>query len=302
VNKSFDYNLTKFLVAVIESKSMVAAAEKLDLAPSGVSNAIAKLREHFNDPLFIKINGGVQPTPLANILYQRYAPIVAVMEDTAKINTVTSPQEKRRYQIRTNGLIEYWLSFYVLKTKYLSAGTGLNFVSSAIDNDLRLNMLRRREIDLDIGLPLERDASIYSELLFSLDVTIICRNNHPRIGYAISSVEFLYEKHATWSSVNHYSELSESMEELFIQRDSNVLISSESFINMLLNVAHSDLIMLVPRFFLPLIKANFPIREVKADFIKERKSHIFAYFHKSEANNRLIRQLIDIFKEINKNN
>ncbi|HGM5490693.1 TPA: LysR family transcriptional regulator [Serratia fonticola] len=296
MNTSFDYNLIKFLVTVMETKNMAAAATRLDIAPSGVSNAIAKLREYFNDPLFIKINGGVQATPLAITLYEQYVPVIATLDDAAKINRTSSQQIRRRFQIRTNSLVEYWLSFHVLKKGILLPGDSLNFVSSVTDNDIRLSMLRRREVDLDIGLVLERDASIYSEHLFDTEITLVCRQDHPRISDTITTEAYAKEQYVIWSSALFYTELTESLEEFLTQRGHNVLISTESFINIMLNVIHSDLVACMPRFFLPLLTSSFPIKEVKVDFLNNRKSSVYAYFHKSESKNRMIRQLIDTIK------
>ncbi|EOV4177082.1 LysR family transcriptional regulator [Yersinia enterocolitica] len=47
MHKQFDYNLIKFLVAVVDARSMSSASEKLDMAPSGISHAIGKLREYY---------------------------------------------------------------------------------------------------------------------------------------------------------------------------------------------------------------------------------------------------------------
>ncbi|HHL2500260.1 TPA: LysR family transcriptional regulator [Yersinia enterocolitica] len=69
MHKQFYYNLIKFLVAVVDARSMSGASEKLDLVPSGISHAIGKLREYYNDPIFIKVKNGVQPTSFARHLF-----------------------------------------------------------------------------------------------------------------------------------------------------------------------------------------------------------------------------------------
>ncbi|HEB1858047.1 TPA: LysR family transcriptional regulator [Yersinia enterocolitica] len=46
MHKQFDYNLIKFLVAVVDARSMSSASEKLDMALSGISHAIGELREY----------------------------------------------------------------------------------------------------------------------------------------------------------------------------------------------------------------------------------------------------------------
>ena len=44
---------------------MSQAAERLELSQSAISMSLAKLRKHFNDPLFVRTSAGMEPTPHA---------------------------------------------------------------------------------------------------------------------------------------------------------------------------------------------------------------------------------------------
>jgi DNA-binding transcriptional LysR family regulator len=60
-----DLNLLKLFAALIEAGSVTAAGERLHLAQSTVSHSLAKLRDAFNDPLFVRSTRGLQPTSRA---------------------------------------------------------------------------------------------------------------------------------------------------------------------------------------------------------------------------------------------
>ncbi len=66
--KGVDLNLLKALDAVMETRSVTRAAERLGLSQPAVSGMLTRLRETFDDPLFLRTQRGVIPTPRAEAL------------------------------------------------------------------------------------------------------------------------------------------------------------------------------------------------------------------------------------------
>lgn len=67
-NKNLDLNLLKAFDALMETRSVTRAAERLSLTQPTVSGMLTRLREAFDDPLFIRTQRGVLPTPRAESL------------------------------------------------------------------------------------------------------------------------------------------------------------------------------------------------------------------------------------------
>lgn len=63
-----DLNLIPYLVAMDEKRSVSRAARFLGVSQPRVSSALGRLREYFDDPLFIRTARGMQPTPRAEAL------------------------------------------------------------------------------------------------------------------------------------------------------------------------------------------------------------------------------------------
>ncbi|QIA63514.1 HTH-type transcriptional regulator YidZ [Vibrio astriarenae] len=63
-----DLNLLLTLQLLIQEKSVTKVAKRLSVTPSTVSKALAKLRNAFGDPLFIKTPQGLASTPLVDSL------------------------------------------------------------------------------------------------------------------------------------------------------------------------------------------------------------------------------------------
>ena len=63
--KDLDLNLLVLFKYLLAERSVAGAAKLLNVTPSTVSKGLAKLREWFADPLFVRGRRGLQPTNLA---------------------------------------------------------------------------------------------------------------------------------------------------------------------------------------------------------------------------------------------
>lgn len=66
--RKFDLNLLKMVVAIAQFGTISKAAEKLNVTQPAVSNALARLREITNDPIFIRGAQGQVPTEYGRTL------------------------------------------------------------------------------------------------------------------------------------------------------------------------------------------------------------------------------------------
>ena len=66
--RDVDLNLLRVFDAVLHEKGVTPAALRLGLTQPAVSNALARLRKLFGDPLFVRTPGGVDATPFAREL------------------------------------------------------------------------------------------------------------------------------------------------------------------------------------------------------------------------------------------
>ncbi len=60
---NLDLNQLRILIALDDERNMTRAAERLYVSQSAASHNLAKLRERFNDPLFVRTSRGMEPTP-----------------------------------------------------------------------------------------------------------------------------------------------------------------------------------------------------------------------------------------------
>jgi DNA-binding transcriptional LysR family regulator len=61
--KPFDLNLLQVVAALDATRSVTRAAQSLGMSQPGLSTALARLRRHFADPMFVRTSEGMRPTP-----------------------------------------------------------------------------------------------------------------------------------------------------------------------------------------------------------------------------------------------
>ena len=75
-----DLNLLRLFDAIYRTRSVSRAAELLGLSQPATSHALTRLRLVLKDPLFVRVAGGVRPSPRADRLAQTIQPAMAALE------------------------------------------------------------------------------------------------------------------------------------------------------------------------------------------------------------------------------
>ena len=77
---SIDIRLLMVFDAIYKTRSVTAAAVALDLGQPAVSVALAKLRRHFGNPLFVRTSNGMEPTPFSEGLVQPVREVLGALD------------------------------------------------------------------------------------------------------------------------------------------------------------------------------------------------------------------------------
>jgi LysR family transcriptional regulator, nod-box dependent transcriptional activator len=81
-----DLNLLVALDALLTERNITRAAERMHLSQSAMSNALGRLRTHFDDELLVQVGRRMEPTPRADTLQE------AVRDVLLRIDTTISAQ------------------------------------------------------------------------------------------------------------------------------------------------------------------------------------------------------------------
>lgn len=101
--KNLDLNLLVALDMLLIERNVSRAAERLHLTQSAMSNALKRLRDYFDDPLFVLIGRRMELTPRAEAMEHSVRDIIVRIESTISSEVRFDPsQTTRQFRILTS--------------------------------------------------------------------------------------------------------------------------------------------------------------------------------------------------------
>ncbi|NJO39404.1 MAG: LysR family transcriptional regulator [Cyanobacteria bacterium CRU_2_1] len=192
---AIDLNLLVVFDALMTEHHVTRAGQKIGLSQPATSNALSRLRDLFDDELFVKTPDGMQPTPKAIVLSQPIHQILLQVQSALTHDTPFVPKTSDR--LFTVGLSDY--TEFVLLPKLLkhleTVAPKVRILVRSIDRHRGLKMLDADEIDLAIGVFPEHSSWHQKQVLFHEQHICVCRKDHSRIKEKIALEDYLGASH-----------------------------------------------------------------------------------------------------------
>lgn len=197
---SIDLNLLPVFEAMIEERNVSRAAARVGLSQPAMSNAIRRMREAFNDPLFVRSSRGMQPTPRAE---QMAGPLLAALANTrlalSSEHQFSPKTTLQTFRVAMNDYSEWWIAAHLI-TRICAKSTSLNIQVKRVDSLFKAPEadLMNGSIDLAVGFcsdPATLGESILSETLSEEDNVVIARRGHPALRKAMNRETFASQDH-----------------------------------------------------------------------------------------------------------
>lgn len=179
-HSKIDFAELNLLQVVQRCGSFTAAAEELKVNQSAVSYTIAKLRNCFHDPLFVREAGKQVATDRCEDILRKSAHMLEVMEEMLQPHTFEPRQSTREITIACN----YYERVLVIPRivaaiRREAPGMTVKMINSLGDGQMKL---LNREADILIG-PFDRSESgFHSRKLFSDHYVCLVDPIHPEVG------------------------------------------------------------------------------------------------------------------------
>lgn len=147
--KKLDLNLLVALDHMIELRSVSAAADKMFMSQSAMSNALTRLRDYFDDPLLVQVGRRMEVTPRAESMRGAIRDILVRIEATIESQPEFCPdQSSREFNIL---LSDYSLRVLMPSVfRLLSAQNATIRLNLHAQTDLPHALLERGEMDFVI--------------------------------------------------------------------------------------------------------------------------------------------------------
>lgn len=248
--QSFDLNLLLAFESLMLEGSVTRAAKRINLSQPAMSNALARLRRTFDDPLLVRTPEGMKPTPVALSLVGPVRAALTQLRVALEEEPVFDPAASRRtFQILSNDYAETLL-FAPLLAKLRSQAAG---VTIRIDRQRSLfhppaPASLAGSHDLAIGFfpdALSLEASIHSQFLWEEKNVCIARRAHPSIREKLSLRQYGSGDHV---AIFYKAEGPGVVDTILRQRGytRRVAAAVPHFVTVPFIVAASDLIATVP--------------------------------------------------------
>jgi DNA-binding transcriptional LysR family regulator len=240
-----DLKLLTVFDEVYKTRSVSRAGENLGVAQSSISIALARLRRHFGDPLFVRTSDGMQPTPHATSLVVPIRQALELLRGITRQQALFDPVKvQRTFRICMTD-ITHLVLVPALINRLRDIAAGVNVEITHISG-LTPKMLESGEADLAVGFMPQLEAGFYQQKLFEQDFSCVVRRDHPRIHSRLTQAMFRRENHVLVTAPGTGQNLvEEELERLGIHR--NVALRLPNYLGIGSLVASTDLMVTVPQ-------------------------------------------------------
>lgn len=239
-----DLNLLVVFDTIYTEGGITRAADKLHLTQPALSHALARLRELFKDPLFVREGRAMVPTPLARRLIEPLRRSLRGMELALnEVQDFDPAATDRRFVIGVRDVLESPalppLMRRIAKAPQVDIAA-VRFNRRELESELASGML---DLALDVLLP---HGEAIKHLRVALDrLVVVARKGHPGVGKKLDLKTYLQLGHVVASSRREGPGL-EDMELSRRGLQRRVRLRCQHYFAACRVVAQSDLILTLP--------------------------------------------------------
>lgn len=240
----FDFNLITVFTTLYETRSVTASAERLFVTQPSVSYSLAKLREYFDDALFVRSSSGMQPTRLASQLYpglkEASRCIETAVADARKFEPLHST---RRFRLALSDLGEMaFLPQLMSHFNVLAPNIELEIIPLEIES--AGTWLSEGHVDAAICSRVLSGAGIVSKKLMTERYVCLLDQAHLRVCSSMSMDQFCTEPHAVVTRTSGHGMAEDVLQKMGIKR--NIKLKLPHFSVLPKVIPNTDLLVILP--------------------------------------------------------
>ena len=295
--RSLDLKLLTVFDAVLRKRSLTAAAESLGLSQPAISQSLAKLRNEFADPLFVRTTKGMSPTPRATQLAATVRQVLDLVRDRLDPAPRFDPAgTERTFTLAMSDIgMVVFVPKLIERLKKLAPKARLRMMR--LESHGLREGFEEGQTDLAIGSFPTIGAGIRQQRLYADDYACLVRQGHPSIKSRITQKQFREAHHivATAEGTGHaHSGIAKLLAEKVPA--SHVAIRVPSFVVAPMLVAQTDYVLTVPYAVCRVLGESHGLRALKPPFVIP-KVEVRQYWHERyhrDAANKWLRELVHV--------
>jgi len=253
--------LIELFNSIYNTRNLTITASRLGLSQPAVSRGLARLRDAYGDPLFIRQQRGVQPTPFADHLAEPLAAALSIVQGTIERPTFAPATDARHFRIALTDIGErHFLPRIVTHFAKAAPRVSVEAVSPALP-ELQ-SALASGDIDLAVSF-LPRLGKQFRELrLFRERFVYLARGKHPVVRGTLTKemVRTLPHVVVATPGTRHAAEVERVLTSSRVRVP--IALRVRSFLCVGPIVAGSDLLAVVPGKLAELVAATLRLQQI----------------------------------------
>ncbi|CAN7738809.1 LysR family transcriptional regulator [Variovorax paradoxus] len=294
---SIDLNLFLVFQAIYATRSVTLAGDRLGMTQSAVSNALKRMRERFNDALFVRSADGMVPTPVAERLIAPIEEGIACLVQAVDQGRTFEPEtSSRTFRIAVNDIGQL-----VMVPELLSVARGIAPGVRFETVDVSVAEARQRmlhgQIDVALGSWEAMGPSFYQQRLFDETFVVLMSKASP-LGTRerIELDDYLAAEHIAYRPQGTTdSQLQQTLDRAGALDRRRVVLTAAHSLGLTSIVATSGLLLTAPaRLAKAMVASRADLHSVDAPF-EVRPFEIRQQWHErfhQDSGNRWLRELI----------
>ena len=175
---SFDLNLFVILNAIYTEGSLTKAAQVVGITQPAVSNALSRLRDKFNDELFVRTGSGMVPTQKTeNMISDVQNALSLIQQSVNEPDKFNPPLSKRNFKLSLGDISEGRVLPYIMKELYENA-PNISLGSYSYKRNDQVHALATNNLDFVVDPVIPNSNEINSLKVFEDDFVAIHRDGH----------------------------------------------------------------------------------------------------------------------------
>ena len=294
-----DLNLLRAFDAIATEGSVTIAGERIGLSQPAMSNALARLRQLFDDPLFVRTPRGMRPTPFAQQLAQPVREALRLIQGALQQHAGFDPGSSgNTFRLHMSDIGEMvFLPGLLERIKRDAPGIKIDVVRIPV-KDVHA-ALEAGELDLAVGFLPGLTTGMQQQSLFREHYVCMLRADHPLIGARISAKQFREAAHVlvSYAGTGH-----QVIEETFLAAGlrARIAVRVPHFLVVPMILARTELIVTVPSRVAAVFAqvGNFKVLKLPLPMPSfEVRLHWHQRYHQDPANRWLREVMAELYAE-----
>ncbi len=198
--ENIDLNLFVVFDALYRERNVTRVASQLNLTQPAVSSALNRLRQTFDDALFVRSPDGMLPTPVADNVVGDVRRAMELLRKSVKAqHAFDAARSEKIFRVGMNDMAEYLL-LPALHRAVAKEAPHVSVRSYYVARETAAEELKAGRIDLLLDAPITNARQLQSEPLAHFPYRVAMRRDHPLAGRRISLQRYLAADHLHVSS------------------------------------------------------------------------------------------------------